>query len=42
MEINSSVLPDEFFVHRLGLVPLISTNCDEAIRSTQVRRQLIQ
>ncbi|KAJ3517300.1 hypothetical protein NMY22_g13994 [Coprinellus aureogranulatus] len=32
---NTSVLPDEYIAHRLGLVPLVSTNCDEAIRYTR-------
>ncbi|EJD02966.1 insert subdomain of RNA polymerase alpha subunit [Fomitiporia mediterranea MF3/22] len=32
LEMNTSVLPDEFIAHRLGMVPLISTNCEEAIR----------
>ncbi|KAF5317109.1 hypothetical protein D9611_003958 [Ephemerocybe angulata] len=32
---NTSVLPDEYIAHRLGLIPLISTNCDEAIRYTR-------
>jgi len=29
---NTSVLPDEMIVHRLGMVPLVSTSCDESIR----------
>ena len=36
IETNTTVLPDEFIAHRLGMVPLISTNCDEAIRYTRV------
>ncbi|KAL5528446.1 hypothetical protein ACEPAF_7582 [Sanghuangporus sanghuang] len=32
IETNTSVLPDEFIAHRLGMVPLMSTNCDESIR----------
>ena len=35
---NTTVLPDEFIAHRLGMIPLISTNCNEAIRYTRVRR----
>ncbi|KAG6900761.1 hypothetical protein C0993_002185 [Termitomyces sp. T159_Od127] len=35
IEINTTVLPDEFIAHRLGMVPLISTNCDEAVRNTR-------
>jgi len=35
IEINTTVLPDEFIAHRLGMVPLLSSNCDEAIRYTR-------
>ncbi|KIK01401.1 hypothetical protein K443DRAFT_132298 [Laccaria amethystina LaAM-08-1] len=35
IEINTTVLPDEFIAHRLGMVPLMSSNCDEAIRNTR-------
>ncbi|KAF8625441.1 hypothetical protein AX15_005398 [Amanita polypyramis BW_CC] len=35
IEINTTVLPDEFIAHRLGMIPLTSTNCDEAIRYTR-------
>ncbi|KAF8161101.1 DNA-directed RNA polymerase II, subunit 3 [Crassisporium funariophilum] len=35
IEINTTVLPDEFIAHRLGMVPLASSNCDEAIRYTR-------
>jgi DNA-directed RNA polymerase II subunit RPB3 len=34
---NTTVLPDEFIAHRLGMIPLVSTNCDEAIRYSRVR-----
>lgn len=37
IEANTTVLPDEFLAHRLGMVPLVSTKCDEAIRYTRVR-----
>ncbi|KAH9978985.1 hypothetical protein BGW80DRAFT_1282232 [Lactifluus volemus] len=29
---NTTVLPDEFIAHRFGMIPLVSNNCDEAIR----------
>ncbi|KIJ61314.1 hypothetical protein HYDPIDRAFT_116070 [Hydnomerulius pinastri MD-312] len=32
---NTTVLPDEFIAHRLGMIPLTSANCDEAIRYTR-------
>ncbi|KAH8827981.1 insert subdomain of RNA polymerase alpha subunit [Flagelloscypha sp. PMI_526] len=32
IKINTSVLPDEFLAHRLGMIPLMSANCEEAIR----------
>ncbi|KAI0063680.1 hypothetical protein BV25DRAFT_1801724 [Artomyces pyxidatus] len=32
VETNTSVLPDEFIAHRLGMIPLVSNNCDEAMR----------
>ncbi|CEL60687.1 DNA-directed RNA polymerase II subunit RPB3 OS=Schizosaccharomyces pombe (strain 972 / ATCC 24843) GN=rpb3 PE=1 SV=2 [Rhizoctonia solani AG-1 IB] len=35
IESNTTVLPDEFLAHRLGMVPLVSTNCDEALRYTR-------
>jgi DNA-directed RNA polymerase alpha subunit len=37
VENNTTVLPDEFIAHRLGMIPLISTNCDEAMRYNRVR-----
>ena len=37
---NTTVLPDEFIAHRLGMIPLVSTNCDEAIRYSRVRAVL--
>ena len=36
IEINTTVLPDEFIAHRLGMVPLVSSKCDEGIRYTRV------
>ena len=33
---NTSVLPDEFIAHRLGMIPLVSANADEAMRYTRV------
>jgi DNA-directed RNA polymerase II subunit RPB3 len=39
-ETNTTVLPDEFIAHRLGMIPLISANCDEAIRYSRVRAAL--
>lgn len=38
IESNTTVLADEFIAHRLGMVPLISSNCDEALRYTRVSR----
>ncbi|KIK67404.1 hypothetical protein GYMLUDRAFT_257290 [Collybiopsis luxurians FD-317 M1] len=35
IEANTTVLPDEFIAHRLGMVPLVSTNCDVAMRYTR-------
>ncbi|KAL5631241.1 hypothetical protein ACGC1H_006927 [Rhizoctonia solani] len=35
IESNTTVLPDEFLAHRLGMVPLVSTNCEEALRYTR-------
>lgn len=36
LEANTTVLPDEFIAHRLGMIPLVSTNCEEAIRYNRV------
>ncbi|KAG8922097.1 45 kDa subunit of RNA polymerase II, partial [Tulasnella sp. 418] len=35
IETNTTVLPDEFIAHRLGQIPLISTNCDDLMRYTR-------
>ncbi|KAF7321300.1 Mechanosensitive ion channel protein [Mycena kentingensis (nom. inval.)] len=32
---NTTVLPDEFIAHRLGMVPLVSNNCEAAMRYTR-------
>ncbi|KAJ7218049.1 insert subdomain of RNA polymerase alpha subunit [Mycena pura] len=32
---NTTVLPDEFIAHRLGMIPLVSSNCDEGMRFTR-------
>jgi len=37
IETNTTVLADEFLAHRLGQVPLISANCDEAMKFSRVR-----
>ncbi|KAH2970237.1 hypothetical protein KXW00_006419 [Aspergillus fumigatus] len=34
-EKNTSVLPDEFLAHRLGLIPLNSKNCDQDVEYTR-------
>jgi DNA-directed RNA polymerase alpha subunit len=33
---NTSALPDEFIAHRLGLIPLISTNVKNTMKNTRV------
>ena len=38
IETNTTVLPDEYIAHRLGMVPLVSTNCDEGMRYTRVMK----
>lgn len=35
IETNATVLPDEFISHRLGMIPLMSSNCEEAMRYTR-------
>ncbi|KAJ7647317.1 DNA-directed RNA polymerase II, subunit 3, partial [Roridomyces roridus] len=32
---NTTVLPDEFIAHRLGMIPLNSSNCEEGMRYTR-------
>lgn len=35
VEKNTSVLPDEFLAHRIGLIPLNSKNCDQDVEYTR-------
>jgi len=39
-EANTTVLPDEFIAHGLGIIPLVSAKCDEAIQYSRVRTAL--
>jgi len=36
VDTNTTVLPDEFIAHRLGMIPLLSHNCDDGMRYTRV------
>lgn len=36
IERNSTVLPDEYIAHRLGMIPLVSTSCDEVMKYNRV------
>ena len=36
IETNTTVLADEFLAHRLGQIPLISANCEEAMNYSRV------
>ena len=38
---HTTVLPDEYIAHRLGMVPLVSTNCEESMRYNRVRLVVI-
>jgi len=40
LETNTSALPDEFIAHKLGMIPLVSTNRNEAIWHSRVRTAL--
>jgi len=35
IEVNTSVLADEFLCHRLGLIPLVSKNCEDDVAYTR-------
>jgi DNA-directed RNA polymerase II subunit RPB3 len=41
IQANTTVLPDEFIAHRLGMVPLVSSNCEEGMRYTRVLISLL-
>ncbi|CCM01465.1 uncharacterized protein FIBRA_03519 [Fibroporia radiculosa] len=36
VQTNTTVLPDEFIAHRLGMIPLVSHNCDQGMRYTRL------
>lgn len=36
IETNTTVLPDEYIAHRLGMIPLVSTACEESMRYSRV------
>ena len=40
IQTNTTVLPDEYIAHRLGMVPLISSGCEESMRYSRVRLHL--
>lgn len=41
IETNTTVLPDEYIAHRLGMIPLVSTACEESMRYSRVRILLL-